>query len=70
MIESYDTNHCTETWLKISKLLLPAGRPVVCDWDRLIKFKIEALINGMISLDSLVGVGSKRHVNDLDDVIT
>ena len=30
---------------------------------------MEMLINGKPSLNSLVGMGSKRHVDDLDDAI-
>lgn len=37
--------------------------------DRLIIFKIEALINGRTSLSSFVGMGSKRHVDGLEEVI-
>ena len=38
--------------------------------ERLIWFSIAALTKGKTSLSSLVGIGSSRHVADLEEVIT
>lgn len=36
--------------------------------DRLIIFKIESLINGRMSLSSLVGTGSHRRADGLEEI--